>query len=90
VPDSVTVCGEPAALSVTEMDPLRVPVTVGVKVMLMVQDALGAREPPQVPPEGTVLATAKSPDGVMDEMLSVPVPVFCRVAGTATLVVLTV
>ena len=32
VPVSVTVCGEPAALSVTEIEALRLPVADGVKV----------------------------------------------------------
>ena len=55
VPVSATDCGEPAALSVTVMDPVRAPVAVGVKVTLMAQDAPAATEEPQV------LVCAKSP-----------------------------
>ena len=48
VPESVTVCGLPVALSVTVMVPACVPEAVGVKVTLMEQLAAGAREAPQV------------------------------------------
>ena len=37
VPLSATVCGEPEALSLTEMDALRLPVADGVNVTWMVQ-----------------------------------------------------
>src|SRR6266568_6593263 len=42
VPDRLTNCGLPAALSATESVPLRVPAVVGVKVTLMAQLAPGA------------------------------------------------
>lgn len=48
VPVSGMFCGLPATLSVTVMLALRVPVAVGVKVALMVQDAPAATELPQV------------------------------------------
>src|SRR5579859_4104538 len=48
VPVSDTVCGLPAALSVMERVPVRVPVPVGVKTTLTVQLALVARLAPQL------------------------------------------
>ena len=83
VPDRVTVCGDPDALSVTVKAPERVPVTVGVKVTLMVQLMPGASVAPQP------LVSLKSPEALMEEIESVPVPTFFRVAATATEVVLT-
>jgi hypothetical protein len=43
VPEIVAVWGEPAALSTTEMEALRVPVVVGVKVMVMMHALSSAR-----------------------------------------------
>ena len=48
VPDRVTVCGLPVALSVTVIVPGWLPVAVGVKVTLMEQLAPAATEAPQV------------------------------------------
>ena len=48
VPDNETVCGLPAALSVTFNVALRAPVVVGANVTLMVQLAPAANELPQV------------------------------------------
>ena len=48
VPLSVTTWGEPDALSVKVIAPLRGPIAVGVKVTLIVQDALAASDPPHV------------------------------------------
>ncbi len=48
VPVRLTLCGLPAALSVIDSVPVRVPVAVGVKVTLMVQLAPAATEAPQV------------------------------------------
>src|SRR5579864_2543192 len=48
VPRKATVCGLPAALSMTVIAPVRVPVAVGVNVMLMVQLAPTATKLPQV------------------------------------------
>jgi hypothetical protein len=43
-----TVCGEPAALSVTDMLAVRVPEVVGLKVIEMVQEPPAATLAPQV------------------------------------------
>jgi hypothetical protein len=48
VPDRVTVCGLPVALSVTVIVPGWLPVAVGVKVTLMEQLVPAATEAPQV------------------------------------------
>src|SRR6266852_8238343 len=48
VPLEVSMCGLPGALSVIVTVPVRVPVAVGVKVTLIVQLALAAKEVPQV------------------------------------------
>ena len=48
VPVRLTVCGLPAALSVIDSVPVRVPLCVGLKVTLMVQLASAARLEPQV------------------------------------------
>ncbi len=48
VPVRLTLCGLPAALSVIDTVPVRVPVAVGVKVTLMVQLAPATTEAPQV------------------------------------------
>ncbi len=48
VPDRLAVCGLPLALSVTVRVAPRVPVTVAVKVTLMVQFELAANELPQL------------------------------------------
>ena len=52
-------------MSVTVMEPVREPVAVGVKVTLIVHDALAARLVPQV------LVCEKSPLMVMLEIVSV-------------------
>ena len=48
VPDRVTICGLPLALSVTVIVPGWLPVAVGVNVTLMVQFAPAATDAPQV------------------------------------------
>jgi hypothetical protein len=68
VPLSATVCGVPAALSVTESVPVRLPVVIGVKVTSIVQLAPGVRLSPQL------LLSAKSPLAAMAEIFSVAVP----------------
>jgi hypothetical protein len=71
VPESGTVCGLFAALSVIVMLPVRAPVWVGVKVTLIMQFAPTAK----VAPQGFVLVTsAKSPLVAMLVMFSVAVP----------------
>jgi hypothetical protein len=47
-PESATVCGLPVALSAMEIDAVRAPDAVGLKVTLMVQLAAGATFVPQV------------------------------------------
>src|ERR1700674_4240312 len=84
VPDSGTVCGLFAALSVIVMLPVRAPSWVGVKVTLMMQFAPAA----SVLPQGFVLATgAKSPLTTMLLMFSVALPVFVIVTLLAVVVV---
>jgi len=60
-------------LSVTVIEPGREPVAVGVKVTLIVQDALAARLVLQV------LVCAKSPLDVMLEIVRVALPRLLRV-----------
>jgi hypothetical protein len=88
VPDNVTVCGLPAALSVTFKSALRAPVAVGLNVTLIVQLALAASELPHV------LVCAKSPGSrpasVMLVIVIAVVPTFFRVAVMTELVVPTV
>ncbi len=48
VPVRLTLCGLPAALSVIDTVPVRVPVAVGVNVTLIVQLAAAATDAPQV------------------------------------------
>ena len=77
LPLSPTVCGLPGALSTTERVALRVPIAVGLKVMLMVQPAPAPSVAPQL------LVREKSPEFVpVTETLlifSVEVPVFFSV-----------
>jgi hypothetical protein len=77
VPVRVTVCGLIRPLSVIAMVPLRVPVTVGVNVTLIVQLAPAERLVPQV------FVTSKSeefdPAILMLEMARLTLPVFDRV-----------
>lgn len=80
VPVRLTVCGLPLALSVMVIEPVRVPVAVGVNVTLIVQGVLAARE------LGHELE-AKSPLITMLEMESVAVPVFVSVTVCDALVV---
>jgi hypothetical protein len=88
VPDSVTFCGLPAALSLTLSAAVRVPVIVGWKVILIVQLAPATSELPQV------CVCPKSPALVpviaMPVMLKVVVPTFVSVTVMAALVVPTV
>ena len=84
VPDSGTVCGLFAALSVIVMLPVRNPSWVGVKVTLTMQFAPAA----SVLPQGFVLvAAAKSPLITMLLMFSVELPVFATVTLFAVVVV---
>ena len=87
MPVRLATWGLPAALSTILIEPALPPVAVGVNVMLMEQVASGAIEPPQIPPDGTVDATAKSPEGVMEVMFKVPEPELVRMMLRAVEVV---
>ena len=73
VPASVTVCGLPLALSVTEMEPVREPATVGVKVTEIVQVPAAATEAPHV------LVWLKSPLAAMLPIVKAADPVLVSV-----------
>ena len=77
VPVSDTTCGLPLALSWTVSDPVRVPVAVGLNLMLIVQLLPTARELPQVPRPPQV----KSPVMVSVPKLMVELPVLVKVAN---------
>lgn len=85
VPDSVTDCGLPVALSATESEAVRVPDAVGVKVTMMLQVLPAAREVPHT------FVWEKSPALVpmmeMPVMLSAALPLFVRVTVCPMLVV---
>ena len=73
VPVRLTLCGLPAALSVTVIAPVRVPRTVGWNVTMIAQLAPAASTEPHV------VVFAKSPEDTMLVMFSVALPVFLRV-----------
>ena len=73
MPVRLTVWVAGLALSAMAKEPLREPLTVGVKVTLRVQLALAARLVPQV------LVWEKSPLTVTLVILSMTLPVFLRV-----------
>jgi hypothetical protein len=81
VPLRLMLCGLPDALSVIVIVPVRVPLAVGVNVMLMLQ----------LPPAGSelphVFASAKSPVAAMLVIFSVAEPVLVSVTDWAALVV---
>jgi hypothetical protein len=85
VPFSVTVCGEPLALSATETVAVKLAAEAGVKVMEMVQLTPAASVSPQV------LVSEKSlelvPAMEIPVIESVAFPVFIRVVDCAALVV---
>ena len=81
VPERVTVCGLPVALSVTVMVPGWLPTAVGVKVTLMEQLAAAARE------AGQVLVWAYGALAAMLVMFSAAVPPLVSVTVCAALVV---
>lgn len=80
VPVSAIVWGVTLALSVTVIEPLLVPIIVGVKVTLMLQ-----LEPVNELPQ--LFVWAKSPEAVMLEMRRVPSPVMVNVTAWGPLVV---
>jgi len=85
VPLSVTVCGDPLALSVTETVALKLATEAGVKVTAMLHDAPAATEPPHV-------SLSSKSDGFVPAiaillMVSTASPVFLSVMFCAALVV---
>jgi len=81
VPDKVTACGDPVALSVIVSVPLRVPVAVGVKVTEIVQFLPPATLAPQV------LVSAKSPEATIDVTVNAACPELASETVSAVLVV---
>ena len=77
VPERLTVCGLPLALSVMLTEAVRLPLAAGLNVTLIVQLALAATELPHV------LVCAKSlalvPVRARPVMLKAPLPVLLRV-----------
>jgi hypothetical protein len=82
VPDRLTLCGLPVALSVTVNKPVRLPDAVGVNVMLKEQLAPAARTPPVVLPGGIqVSVSAKSPVMAILVMSSWALPLLVSVTA---------
>jgi len=81
LPDKLTVCGLPVALSVIDSVPVLVPVVVGVKVTLIVQLA------PVLSLAVPLFASEKSPLAVMVLMFTVLLPVLVSVTACGVLVV---
>ena len=77
VPERLTVCAQPRALSMMLTEALRLPLAVGVKVTLMVQEAPAATDLPHVLPSAKLVRL--KPVTKMTEILNVPLPVFLRV-----------
>jgi hypothetical protein len=73
-------CGEPAALSATEIAAVSVAAEVGAKVTVMVQVAAGARDEPQVLVSPKLLALV--PVMEMPVMVRAALPGFARVMGS--------
>lgn len=82
MPLKLTLWGLSPALSVTTVDPVRLPTAVGVNVIVIVQLAPAATELPQV------LVCEKSPLTAMLVMLSARLPELVSVTGFDELVVL--
>jgi hypothetical protein len=84
VPLKLIVCGLLEVLSAIEIDPAKLPVLVGLKVTVSVQDA--CRRSP-VPPIGHLSLSVKGAPGfVMLEMMSAAEPVFVKTTDFVTLV----
>ncbi len=86
VPLSATLCGLPVALSVNEMDAVRVPAAVGLNVALTEQAEPAVRLAAQVLPE-MAKSPAFVPANAMFEKVTVPLPVLVMVTLCAALVV---
>ena len=76
VPESGAAVGEFEAVEVTVKEPVNRTMAVGRKTTLMVQEAEGARVPPQV-----LVCVNPVPAAVMLEMVIVIAPVFCSTMG---------
>jgi len=85
VPERLTVCGLPLALSVMLSEAVRLPLAEGVNFTLIVQLAPAATELPHVLVCAKLLALA--PVSAMLVMLSVAPPLFVSVTAWALLVV---
>ena len=85
VPVKGIACGLPEALSVNVIAPVRVPVAVGLKVTLTVQETVAASVAPH-----EVADLAKSPVARIDAMFNVALPSFFNVMVWTGLVVPTV
>jgi hypothetical protein len=72
VPVRLMDCGVSPALSLMTSEPARVPVVVGVKVTVIVQEELAGRE------AGQPLKAAKSPLAATPAMLNVSLPTLVR------------
>jgi hypothetical protein len=81
VPVTVADCGEPVALSATEIDALRLPAAAGVKLTVMVQFAPAASEVPQLFVCPKLLAFVPATE--MPVMVRAAVPGFESVIGSA-------
>jgi hypothetical protein len=81
VPLSETVCGLPFALSVTDTLPVALPIAVGEKLTLIVQ------EPPADRLEPQLLVSAKPALGTISEIVRAAPPVLVRITGCDWLVV---
>lgn len=75
VPVSEIVCGLPVTLSVTEILPVALPLTVGAKLTLIAQELPADTVEPQL------LVSEKPELAAIPEMVSAAVPLFVRVAA---------
>ena len=85
VPDRLTVCGLPEALSVMVTEAARLPVAVGAKVTLMLQLPPATTELPQL--LDSLKSPLFAPVTAMLVMVKAAVPVLVRVTGCAELVI---
>lgn len=81
VPERATVCGLPAALSATDIDPDLAPLAVGVNVTLIVQVAATPRLP------GQLLVCEKSPVAVIEVIANEAEPLLVSTTGCDALLV---
>jgi hypothetical protein len=75
IPLRETVCGLPAASSVTESVPVALPAALGVKVTLIVQEPVGASVEPQL------FVWAKPALAEIPAIVSVAVPLLVSMTG---------